>query len=234
MGSKQYFKITRRLKSPFLVSPRLQELESRFYANGGWFKKFKIGELFKISTGSLLTSQELTQGKIPRISAKSDNNGILGYYDTLDNSNARHCKNFISVNFFGNAFYHPYLASLEMKVHILKLKNYEFTKESGLFITSVINRIFANKFSYGNQLSSSKLRDENYIISLPVHKNGEIAFDFMESYIKELEYDRLKKLNEYLEITGLKDYTLTESEINAINIFNTLDSKTNGGGVKAA
>ncbi len=39
---------------------------------------------------------------IPRISAKSDNNGILGYFDTTNIEHARHFQNFITVNFFGS------------------------------------------------------------------------------------------------------------------------------------
>lgn len=132
------------------------------------WKSFRIGELFEVGTGSLLVSQDLKQGSIPRISAKSDNNGILGYFDTESNSEARHCENFISVNFFGDTFYHPYKASLEMKVHTLKLKNGIFTKTSGLFIAGIIKKVFYGKFTYGNQLSSSKLKNEDFFISLPV------------------------------------------------------------------
>ena len=132
------------------------------------WREFRIGELFEVGTGSLLVSQNLKQGSIPRISAKSDNNGILGYFDTGFNSEARHCENFISVNFFGDAFYHPYKASLEMKVHTLKLKNGTFTKSSGLFIAGIIRKNFYGKFTYGNQLSSSKLKNEDFRILLPV------------------------------------------------------------------
>jgi hypothetical protein len=84
-----------------------------------------LGELFEIGTGSLLSINKLTSGVTPRISAKSDNNGILGYFDTENLASARHFENFISVNFFGTdggIFYHPYMASVEMKVHTLKIR----------------------------------------------------------------------------------------------------------------
>lgn len=174
--------------------------------------------MFEISTGSLLNSKELQSGNIPRISAKSDNNGVIGYYDTKYNKNARHFENFISINFFGDCFYHPYLASIEMKVHILKLKNHIFTKRSGIFIISILHRVFKNRFTYGAQLSSSKLKNDDFYILLPI-KNGDIDFEFMESFVAELEAERVAELEAYLAAASLKDYELTTAELSALSKF---------------
>ena len=105
------------------------------------WKEFRIGELFKIGTGSLLSSEELKTGKIKRVSAKSFDNGIIGEYDTESNDRTRHFENFISVNFFGDVFYHPYCASVEMKIHTLKLKDMDFNNKTGVYFASVIIRI---------------------------------------------------------------------------------------------
>ena len=132
-------------------------------------KDFLIRDLFDISTGSLLKIKDVPDGSIPRISVRSDNNGILGYYDTEGNPDARHAENFISVNFFGNAFYHPYRASLEMKVHCLTLKACELTESLGLYLVTALNKVFAQQgYSYGEQLSSSDLKTQDLKISLPV------------------------------------------------------------------
>ena len=132
-------------------------------------KDFLIRDLFDISTGSLLKIKDVPDGSIPRISVRSDNNGILGYYDTEGNPDARHAENFISVNFFGNAFYHPYRASLEMKVHCLTLKACELTENLGLYLVTALNKVFAQQgYSYGEQLSSSDLKTQDLKISLPV------------------------------------------------------------------
>ncbi|EFT0414233.1 N-6 DNA methylase [Campylobacter upsaliensis] len=40
----------------------------------------------------------------------------------------------------------------------------------------------------------------------------QIAFSYMESYIKELEAERIQELEAYLKVTGLNDYTLTHKE----------------------
>ncbi|VEJ20452.1 restriction endonuclease subunit S [Neisseria animaloris] len=179
--------------------------------------EFRIGDLFEIGTGSLLNSSELTKGSIHRISAMSDNNGVLGQFDTLHNVNARHFENFISVNFFGSdggIFYHPYKASVEMKVHTLKLRNVELNSRTGNFIAAALKPVL-DGFSYGSQLSSSKLKNGDFKLQLPV-KNGQLNLDFMEDFVAELEAQRSAELEAYLSATGLKDYALTVEEQQAL------------------
>ena len=50
---------------------------------------------------------------------------------------------------------------------------------------------------------------------LPV-KDGVIDYAFMERFIAELEAERVKELEAYLEATGLKDYILTPEEKNVL------------------
>ncbi|WQX13640.1 restriction endonuclease subunit S [Helicobacter pylori] len=202
--------------------------------------EFKLGDLFEIYTGSLLSQEDLAKGDIVRISVKSDNNGVYGHFDTLKNKKARHFENFISVNFFGNCFYHPYLASVEMKVHVLKLKNRTLTKRIGLFLANQLNKCFYGQFTYGTQLSSSKLKHNNFKIQLPLKPTAntqtldDIDFDFMEKFIAELEQCRLAELEQcrlaelqaYLKATGLENTTLSSDEENALNVFNN----SGGGG----
>ncbi len=205
--------------------------------------EFKLGDLFEIYTGSLLSQEDLAKGDIIRISVKSDNNGVYGHFDTLKNKKARHFENFISVNFFGNCFYHPYLASVEMKVHVLKLKNRLLTRRVGLFLANQLNKCFYGQFTYGTQLSSSKLKHNNFKIQLPLKPTAnaqtleDIDFDFMEKFIAELEQCRLAELEQcrlaelqaYLKATGLENTTLSSDEENALNLFNNNNSGGGGG-----
>lgn len=182
--------------------------------------EFRVGDLFKIDTGSLLSSSELIKGKVPRISAKSDDNGVLGFFDTKDNSNARHFENFISVNFFGTEggiFYHPYKASVEMKVHVLKIPNIKLNSKTGNFIAAALKPIFTG-FSYGLQLSSSKLKKENFRVKLPI-VNGHLHLDFIENFVAELEAQRSAELEAYLSAAGLKDYAVSAEEERALAEF---------------
>ena len=109
-----------------------------------------------------------------------------------------------------------------MKVHVVKFKKcealafkeIEFTNYSGLYISSCIKNILRGKFEYGNQLSSSKLRDGKFKILLPT-LGGKINFSFMEKFIEELDA--------YLRATGLKNYELTDAEKSALAKFDEFD-----------
>ena len=69
----------------------------------------------------------------------------------------------------------------------------------------------------------------NSIIQLPT-KNGKMDFEFMESFVAELQEQRVAELEEqrvaeleaYLTVTGLKDYELTEEEWRAVSEFDEI------------
>ena len=65
-------------------------------------------------------------------------------------------------------------------------------------------------------------------MALPLPRNDktdyEIAFNYMESYIKELEAERIQELEAYLKVTGLNDYTLSQKEKEALKAFENLSA----------
>ena len=72
---------------------------------------------------------------------------------------------------------------------------------------------------YDGQQGGYKLEDiKNFIIQIPT-QNGKIDFNFMESFIAELEAERIAELEAYLVATGLKDYTLTDEEQQVLDDF---------------
>ena len=141
MGNFNSFKVRPKW---WRISGKVNSPLAKLLNNAEW-GEYKIGELFDIGTGSLLSDKYLNKGYIPRISAKSDNNGIIGHFDTENLEVARHFENFITVNFFGTdggIFYHPYKASVEMKVHTLKIPKINLDYKNGYIIygTIVSNR----------------------------------------------------------------------------------------------
>ena len=163
------------------------------------WKEFYISEIFQlldnklqVPTGNYINKKYMKKGNTPRITVTSNNNGIDNFWNIL-NDNTKYFENFISVSFLGQAFYHKYKASIDMKVHCLQLKNHTLNQYIGLFITSIINNKF-NNYSYGNQLSSSDLPNKK--IYLPITSDFQPDYDFMENYMKYLEQ---KKLSEYLK-----------------------------------
>ena len=131
---------------------------------------------------------------------------------------------------FGYAFYRQFKYKMVTHARVFSLKtNFYITKNQGLFLANSLH--FLNKmFGYENMCSWEKIKDKK--IFLPT-KNGEIDFDFMESFISELEAYHISELEAYhiseleayLLATGLKDYKLTEDEEKALEDFNNLKWK---------
>lgn len=65
----------------------------------------------------------------------------------------------------------------------------------------------------------------NLFLSLPITAEGEIDFDFMESFIRELEEERIRELAAYLKVSGFDNYELSKSESEALAHFNELKWK---------
>lgn len=60
------------------------------------------------------------------------------------------------------------------------------------------------------------------MVSLPIKNNGYIDFDFMESFIAELEAERVAELSAYLTVSGLDNYELSSDEENALKNYQSL------------
>ena len=60
------------------------------------------------------------------------------------------------------------------------------------------------------------------MVSLPIKNNGYIDFDFMESFIAELEAERVAELSTYLTVSGLDNYELSSDEENALKNYQSL------------
>lgn len=173
------------------------------------WKKFKLQNIFSIGTGASIPKKNLISGRTPRISVTSANNGIMGFYDTSANKNARLFKNVISVTFLGNAgpiFYHSYAATFDMKVHSLRLINHDLNKNIALFLIPIL-KISFNGFNYGNQLSSSDLKHGNIKLLLPTNSSNQPDWQFMNDYISE-------------EMRGYNVPSLSASGINPLSLKN--------------
>ena len=59
---------------------------------------------------------------------------------------------------------------------------------------------------------------KNCIVELPT-KEGKIDFNFMESFIAELEAGRVAELSAYLTVSGFDNYELSNEELNALHRF---------------
>ncbi len=163
------------------------------YSISDLFITENIGRKTQVPTGCYIEKKLLKDGQTPRITVTGINNGIYGYFEDLtNNSNYRVYENFISVSFLGTVFYHPYKASLDMKVHSLKLKNRELNEYIGGYIVSVIKKSIQNN-DYADQISSTVL--PHLKMKLPADINGNPNFAYMEKYMQNLESTVSSSLN---------------------------------------
>lgn len=109
------------------------------------------------------------------------------------------------------------------KIKILKPKEKRFCKANAQFFLSAMRKVFSS-FSWGSSSFSVSIIEKQKI-QLPTQE-GKIDFDFMESFIAELEAQRVAELEAYLLATGLKDYNLTEEEQQALDKFDKFDWKS--------
>ena len=113
---------------------------------------------------------------------------------------------------------------------VIEARSRFLNEKNGLFFAILISKQMY-QFSYQNKpgieiYKSLKIQlplKENALdFSNPCDNIKNIDFDFMESFIRELEEERIRELNAYLLATGLKDYTLTPKEENALEAFKTV------------
>lgn len=189
------------------------------------FETNLIGKTLQVPTGAMVERKNLREGDIPRVTVSNFNNGITGYYADIDDSNYRVYENFISVSFLGTVFYQPSRASLDMKVHCLKLKGRSYNINIAEYLVTVVRNAIKN-FMYADQLSSTVLPDLE--IQLPVCQNGEPDWEYMDTYMSEVlreseaSLENLKQastLKRQIDITRWKKFKLTD-------IFNMNNTKS--------
>lgn len=101
-----------------------------------------------------------------------------------------------------------------------KNKSRKFTRNSGLFIASIVNSILHGRYEWTNKANWTKVKDE--YISLPI-KNEQIDFEFMNTFIAELEAERIAELSAYLKVSGLDNYELSTEELKALQDYDSME-----------
>lgn len=114
-----------------------------------------------------------------------------------------------------------------MKVHVLKLKNRTLTKRIGLFLANQLDKCFYGQFTYGTQLSSSKLKHNNFKIQLPLKPTAktqtldDIDFHFMHTLINALMKQTIQGVAQYCnaKIQATKEVISQETPIQKDSLF---------------
>jgi hypothetical protein len=161
---------------------------------------------------------------LPCLTSSFQNQG-LNYFVPKDGATI--LKNVISIP-SNSDIYRAYFQSIEFTVlsdayaiHWV-LNNVKLTPNQYLFVVQCINKVTDLPiYSYKNKLGGWNVV-KNKHIQLPI-KNSKIDFEFMESFIAELEAERIAELEAYLKASGLKDYALTEEEQKVLDDFQNIE-----------
>ena len=159
------------------------------------WKQFCFDEIFAYERGKRYKKADHTSGKIPYISSSAFNNGIDDYVSppsymkiytnklTLANSGS-----------VGTCFYHPYSFVASDHCMVIWLKNRELNTHTTLFLRAIFEKL-KPKYAFDKEINNARLRAEKF--TLPIYANDEIAFEYIESFIKALQKEAIKSANLY-------------------------------------
>lgn len=149
--------------------------------------EFKISDLFTLERGKEASPKRVEDGSIPMVNEINTNNGIAKMGDSLNIIKGNSIT--ISVNYAQNVFYQPhdFIAS----VNILVIRNDHLNEHNGKFIATELSKLH-QKYDYISKISRDRLNNE--IIKLPVTPSGTPDWDYMESYMKQIEEKAEKNL----------------------------------------
>ncbi len=193
--------------------------------------EYRLGNLFEINPTKYyrLENEEILSenGNVPLVSNSSVDNGVMGFslLSALNKGNTLTCSD--TTLGADTMFYQERDFIGYSHIQHLVPKFQHFNKAIAEFIIAACRMSTSKKYDYGNKFNRDAMNET--LIQLP-QKDNEIDFDFMESFIAELEARHIAELEArhiaeleaYLTVTGLKDYTLTKEEEKALVDFNTL------------
>ena len=188
--------------------------------------KYKTSELFKPQKITNMLSKEDLSDKFsfPAYSSESTNNGIIGYTDCPEFLCDDEHPVFVT---FGDHTRSFNIATKSFSVldNVKVLLPSIYNIRCLLWIITAWQKQIPN-LGYARHWKIAK----NCIVELPT-KDGKIDFDFMESFVAELEAQRVAELeaqrvaelSAYLKVSGSDNYELSDAERNALREYPNLE-----------
>lgn len=157
---------------------------------------FALGTLFNIVKGKRLTKAEMKSGKIPFIGSSALNNGCTAM---IGNDKNQHPVNTITVCYngsVGETFYQdqPYIALDDVNVLYPK---FTMNRQIALFIVPLIKGV-SSRYDYIDKWKKEAMEADK--IYLPIDKNGDPDWDYMEEYMKMVQGKTENVLNQFVSM----------------------------------
>ena len=153
------------------------------------WKWFGYPEVFDLVKGYYNNRPELDPVGIPFISATENNNGITDF--VIKEGTKIFSGRSITVSndgSIGNAFYQEKDFTCSHSVNVIKI-NKKYKKELNQYIALFLAPLIQKekfRFNYGFKWRIERMKESK--IKLPVNKDGNPDWEFMEDYIKSLPY----------------------------------------------
>ncbi len=181
--------------------------------------KYKTSALFEPQKITKMLSKEDLSDKFcfPAYSSESTNNGIIGYTDSPEFICNEEHPIFVTFGDHTRSFNiatKSFSVLDNVKVLLPSIHNIRCL----LWIITAWQKKIPN-LGYARHWKIAK----NCVVELPT-KDGKIDFDFMESFIAELETQQIAELSAYLKVSGFDNYELSDEELNALQKFAKFDN----------
>lgn len=160
------------------------------------WREFRISEVFEVVNSKAYHKTSLQKGFTPYIARTSFNNGLEAYVKS-DNLQLNP-KNTISLGAENADFFYQELEYVTgNKMYYLKNKN--INRYIGLFLVRVLQSSIKNcGFGYGKGLTGTRLKNRTLFLPI-IDSKGNPNWQFMEGYIKHIEYKKIKDIVAYYQ-----------------------------------
>ena len=161
------------------------------------WKTINLSEIFSgITRGTISDLRNLEDGNTVVIAAAGVNEGFACFSNSDSITSNAMTISFNGVG-TGTAFVHNYPFNINSDCGLVRTKE-KISIKALQFISVMINNN-KDKFNYGYKANETRLLKLS--IKLPVNNYGEIDYEFMESYMNQMERNLINKEIDYIEST---------------------------------
>ena len=174
------------------------------------WKEYRMSDLgFTVCHGSRITKAERVEGDTVFLTAGFENCGVVG---TIGNENIDVWEKPITVDMFGNVFYHDETCAGDDNIYAFL--NSKLSRTAKLFVASSIASVTQSKYSYQQQFRQG---DANKLsVYLPATPDGAPDWAYMESYMANLETKVAESLTLLQKVLYGSTVTGTEKSTNIL------------------
>ena len=186
--------------------------------------EYKLGTLFEIENTLSFNADKLVYGaEYDYVTRTSTNQGILqttGFVNEANiNASGTWSLGLLSMDFFYRR--KPWYAGQFVRKITPKVS---IPEKAVPFFSTILNK--QKPILLSVLVRSVDETFKNISIKLPQTTGNKIDFDFMESFIAELEAERVAELSAYLTVSGLDNYELSSNVENALKNYQSLKWET--------